>query len=500
MAERSVVIIGAGLAGLAAGVYAQLNGYRATILEHASQPGGVAVGWRHGGYRIDGGIHFLMGHRPGGALYRLYEEVGAASPGMCADMDSYGDFADEASGRRLHLTADLDRFVEDWSACSPADRQIMADTVSAARAFARAGAFDMGLGDPPELAGRLGMLKQMWGMRRVFRYFGGQHNRTAEERSCQIQDPFLRDVYANLFLPEVPAWFLYMVLGLMAERQMGLLLDGSTGFVAGIERRFRELGGAVHYGATVDQISVVNNRATGAHVVSGDWVMGDAVISAADGYSTIFGMLGGRYADQATRARYRDWPLIRPMVMISFGVNRSFAGEPHLRAFRLARPILVGQQNVSLLALRIFNYSDRFAPAGKTVIQATFDAEWDHWRGLRDDKAAYVAEKERVAAEVLARLGAHFPGLARQVEVTDVATPYTTWRYTLNRNGAYEGWLPTTSNLMTTLPRTLPGLAGFYMAGQWVIPGGGVPTCIASGRDAVRIMCDRDDVPFRSKA
>jgi phytoene dehydrogenase-like protein len=84
------------------------------------------------------------------------------------------------------------------------------------------------------------------------------------------------------------------------------------------------------------------------------------------------------------------------------------------------------------------------------------------------------------------------------VEVTDVATPYTTWRYTLNREGAYEGWLPTPSMLMTPLPRTLPGLRNFYMAGQWVVPGGGVPTCIASGRDAVRIMCARDGRPFRS--
>ena len=46
--------------------------------------------------------------------------------------------------------------------------------------------------------------------------------------------------------------------------------------------------------------------------------------------------------------------------------------------------------------------------------------------------------------------------------------------------------------MMAALPRTLKGLDRFVMAGQWVMPGGGVPTCIASGRDAVRILCQRD--------
>jgi phytoene dehydrogenase-like protein len=50
--------------------------------------------------------------------------------------------------------------------------------------------------------------------------------------------------------------------------------------------------------------------------------------------------------------------------------------------------------------------------------------------------------------------------------------------------------------IMTPLPRTLKGLANFAMAGQWVVPGGGVPTCLLSGRDAVRILCKREGRPF----
>ena len=79
-----------------------------------------------------------------------------------------------------------------------------------------------------------------------------------------------------------------------------------------------------------------------------------------------------------------------------------------------------------------------------------------------------------------------------------MATPFTFFRYTLNIRGSYMGWLPTAAQMTTTLPRTLPGLDRFVMAGQWVVPGGGVPTCLMSGRDAVRILCRRDRVRFRA--
>lgn len=497
---KRLVIIGAGLAGLAAGVYAQRNGYQTRIFEHASQPGGVAVSWRRGEYTIDGGIHFLMGHRPGQSLYGLYQQLGTAGPDTCVDLADYGDFMDESSGRRLAVTADLARFADDWRAISPDDGSFAERIVRGADAFRRAGAFDIGMGEPPELAGPLASARMLWEMRRVLPYFTGEPARPMGELAPQIQDPFLRAVYCNLFLPEVPAWFLYMLLALLADGQLGLLKRGSTGFVAPIAERFRQLGGELTCGATVEQILVEEDAAAGVRLAGGRVERADAVISAADGYSTIFEMLGGRYADEAIRTRYRDWPLIRPMVMLSYGVRRSFAGEPHLRVFQLAEPLAVGPQAVpqavSALMLRIFNYSDHFAPPGKTVIQATFDAEWDYWRSLRDEPPAYEAVKARLAGEVLARLERHYPGLSAQVEVTDVATPYTTWRYTRNRQGAYEGWLPTPRLLMTALPRTLPGLRRFAMAGQWVVPGG-VPTCLLSGRDAVRILCRQDGVTFR---
>ena len=132
------------------------------------------------------------------------------------------------------------------------------------------------------------------------------------------------------------------------------------------------------------------------------------------------------------------------------------------------------------------------------LLQVALESGWDHWSQLRGDLSAYQAEKNRVAAEVLERLETRYPRISGQVEVADVATPYTTWRYTLNQNGAYMGWLPTPEVITSIVRRTLPGLDNFYMAGQWVVPGGGVPPCLYTGRHAVEILCYREAKPFRT--
>jgi phytoene dehydrogenase-like protein len=50
-----------------------------------------------------------------------------------------------------------------------------------------------------------------------------------------------------------------------------------------------------------------------------------------------------------------------------------------------------------------------------------------------------------------------------------------------------------------TIKKELPGLEGFYMIGQWVMPGGGVTSTPITGRDITRIICKRDKKKFQVK-
>jgi phytoene desaturase len=241
---------------------------------------------------------------------------------------------------------------------------------------------------------------------------------------------------------------------------------------------------------------VENDRAVGVRLADGSEHRADIVVSAADGYSTIFKMLDGRYVDRDIEKRYRNWKLTRPLVMISFVVAREFKGESNLNIIKLEQPFTTGSKAIDGITVRIFNYSERFAPPGKTVVQVMFETQWEWWNELQKDRKSYEAEKERVADQVLEHLETRYPGISSQVEIIDVATPYTWWRYTHNYKGAYQGWLMSSEIINARIKKTLPGLSNFYMAGQWATPGGGVISSLYSGRHVVQILCNRDGKLF----
>lgn len=82
------------------------------------------------------------------------------------------------------------------------------------------------------------------------------------------------------------------------------------------------------------------------------------------------------------------------------------------------------------------------------------------------------------------------------IEVIDVSTPATVIRYTGNWKGSMEGWLLTPGTGFRPLPRTLPGLRQFLMVGQWVMPGGGLPSGLMTARSAIQAVCKQERVPF----
>jgi phytoene dehydrogenase-like protein len=83
------------------------------------------------------------------------------------------------------------------------------------------------------------------------------------------------------------------------------------------------------------------------------------------------------------------------------------------------------------------------------------------------------------------------------VEVVDVPTPVTYVRYTGNWQGSPDGWYITPENMRKQNPlRSLPGLSGFYMVGQWTLPFSGTVMAALSGRQLVQVLCARNGTPF----
>ena len=159
----------------------------------------------------------------------------------------------------------------------------------------------------------------------------------------------------------------------------------------------------------------------------------------------------------------------------------------------------MGNWEYDWLVVHICNQDPALAPPGKTLITTRLLTDYAYWSALHERGDEYGAAKDAVAREVIQRLNQRFPGLADQVEVVDVATPVTFHRYTLNWQGSFEGWLATPLNWLERIRKTLPGLRNFYMAGQWVEIGGGLPSAAFSGRHVIQLLCRQDGQRFKAQ-
>jgi phytoene desaturase len=141
-------------------------------------------------------------------------------------------------------------------------------------------------------------------------------------------------------------------------------------------------------------------------------------------------------------------------------------------------------------------FDPTMAPEGKTVIVMRFESPWDLWKDISE--VEYKVEKLQIEKDARLLLEKHYPGISNDVELVDVATPVTDVNYTGVWKGSYEGFMPSSKNLMDNLNPVLPGLKKFYMAGQWLFPGGGLPPAGQSGKWAIQYICKEEKVKFRT--
>jgi phytoene dehydrogenase-like protein len=498
--EKSIIIIGAGITGLSAGCYGQMNGYRTSILEMHDKTGGVCTGWKRKGYTIDGCMDWLVGTSPANSFYHIWKELGVAPGWSIVDHEQYISIEGEG-GKVFTVYADIDRLEQHMKELAPEDKDVIEEFIKGGRDCSHV---SMPIEKAPELYSPIDGFKMMFTMFPLLRFMRKWSKVPSRDFARRFRNPFLRAAFSTAFIADFadfPILFMLMTLAWLHQKAAGYLVGGGLALSDAIERRYLSLGGELHCKSRVDKILVDNDRAVGVRLADGAEHRGDIVISAADGHTTIFDMLDGRYIDEKIRGYYDNPKLFPPLVYIGLGVARSFDNIPSSVAgmsFPIDKPVTIAGQEHKRLSVQIYSFDPTLAPKGKTVLKVQFNTDYDYWKKLRQEPERYNAEKEQIAEQVITVLDQRFPGLAAEVEMHDVATPMTWERYTGNWRGSYEGWLPSAQSLMMRMSKTLPGLDNFYMAGQWVEPGGGLPTAAMSGRNVTQIICKKDKRRFET--
>jgi len=445
--KYDVVVIGSGIGGLTAAAYLVRSGLSVLLIERHQKVGGYCGSFWRDGYCFDEAVHYVNHYSPGGILRDICEEL-------------------EISDRLKIASADI------------SDVILLPDIrISIYRDWRKT----------------VGHLAEDF------------HN---EQKGIQ-------NFFEEVALSDFPTWYvkyrrqtfhdlldlhfkdtrLKTALGLLATtlglppNQLsalaalayfkGSVLDGGYHPVGGAQKLsdalrecFEASGGDVVVGTAVQRIEVSNGKVQGVKLEDGRRVEGRAVLSNADATYTYERLIGQEHCGNNFLNRIRKLRPSLSMVVVYLGISQppsesvpqcsNLWSFPYYRLEDGSMDLVEDDRTDGWLHMGVSSLFDRtMAPPGRSSLTLFGGASYmtpEYWQ----------ENKPRIAQVVIERASKVLPRIKESIEVQLVATPYTLYRYTLNRQGAYRGWDPTPSQSQWGLVRQKSEIEGLYLTGHWI--------------------------------
>lgn len=320
-----VVVVGAGVGGLATAIRATQHGHDVEVVEARASPGGLASGLTVGGLRFDAGPYILL-DRPG--LDWGFERLGMALDDAL-DLDHVESVyqVEIGDGDRIRIDADLDRtaerFADRWSGSGDRYREFV-DRTAAVHERLRPLQWTP---DPGPLdVVRAGAWRDI---PFVLRSLGGVLDRAG------LPDPVERAVAIWTYVagqsPETAPSPLALVPALIHEVGAYYPQGGIGTIPEALADRATNCGVEFDYDTEVQRIDVTDGAVTGVTVADGRHLDADAVVSNYSGVGTYLELV--ETVPDSVRRTLESLPLQSPGVCAYLKVRGG--GEPPYLRFRL---------------------------------------------------------------------------------------------------------------------------------------------------------------------
>jgi len=516
MEKEKIIIIGAGLSGMAAGCYAQMNGYDTEIFEMHFLPGGCCTAWDRGEYTFDATIEWLLGSGENSILREIWNDIGGLDGKNVKHFEAFNNYMSE-NGEIVSFYCEPEKLRTHLKNISVEDGKLIDEFCDSLANFGKIN---------EAISFRLLKPEPLWTDEEKQSFF----KKTNEYPELftkslitngnvfweKFKSPLLKEALKHIILfnqPNFPLLVSLYNLRACTEKDAGFPEGGSLGLARSIEKRYLELGGKINYIKKVEKIITKNDRALGVEIDDGTVYHSDFVISACDGFTTIKKLLSGKYTNKMLDLLYNDYVKKEPdivypsMVIQFFGVNRDLKNELHSISLKLNKDELNNFRGIcqsdSLLVQVRTNHSAEFAPAGKSVIGVYYFSTYGPWKEIYKDKSIYDEEKRILSQKTIKYLEKIYKGIGNDIETIDVSTPMTMERYTGTSLGAVMAWHPfkeaekLVDKFANESGMRIPNLKNCYHTGMWVSLGGLI-RCASSGRHVIQFLMRDNEREFQA--
>jgi C-3',4' desaturase CrtD len=478
-----VVVIGAGVGGLAAAAVLARAGLDVTVLEAHIYPGGCAGTFYHQGYRFDAGATLPGGFCPGGPFDRLAQATGIAAwpfrpsePSMVVHL---------TSGRPVARWGDERRYAEHQAAFGSASRRFFdwqertADAIwelalrlppwppqTPNQAFNLVRHGLAWLADDPHRRLRPGLLADA--VRPVAAHLG----EAPDDLRLFVDAQLLISAQAT----SQSANALYGASALDLPRRGVVHLQGGMGAIAEtLAESVRQAGGKVLYRKQATRIVMENGRPVAVELKRGGAVPVDILVANLTPWN--IARLLGEAAPPRLRRRAEKPPAGWGAFVLYVGLDGSVLPDNFPLHHQVIAREPMGEGNTVFLSLSPEWDAGR-APQGRRALTISTHTDFRPWWALHArDPQAVKAREQVYTARLLDAASQAIPHLREASDLLLPGTPQTFERFT-HRLFGWVGGFPQTSLFKNWAPRLSPGL---WMVGDSIFPGQSVAAVALGG-------------------
>ena len=478
--EFDVIVIGAGIGGLACAALLSMRGYRTLVLEHHTQVGGYYGSFERDGFLFNAGAMEITGLWDGGPFDLFLKDLGL-------DKDDYfvrNSYNYTHGGSEIKAFDGVEAFKNQLVDMFPEE----ADNLRAFFEDAKI-SFDEWYGEldkfgtilSPEL---IRALKGESGLEQHMQenpHFADWRTKSWKQKMDDyFKDEGLRDQLNSIInhmsadLDVTPAEAILRDYGFIRYGSF-FPKGGSQKLVDLIKEFIEDHGGKVLLSQKVEHILTESGAVVG--VETWDQVFrSSVVVSSSSVKNTVLEMVDPREFHQAYIQSIENLEIQETYFSAFLGVDMDLSNYP-----TMIRSDDTSLDNLFHMTINT-NADPAYAPEGMASVTITTLGTYDDFP--EREKPEYLRVKRKITNQLINTVDELIPGFKENIIVRTAATPRTYERYTLATEGRCAGlfWSTEVKRLYFKTP-----LKGLYLAGSSAYPGAGLEQALMSG-----VICAND--------
>lgn len=475
---KKLVIVGAGITGLSAGINALNKGYKVVIYEKNKFAGGCATGWYKEGYYIDNCMHWLTGTNQFTKDFKMWKKVGGLSETTNLYQSSYF-YKSIKDNEEIALYSDTEKVRLEMLNLSNVDNYEINNFIDAVNKM-------IIINQDHNLINNF--FNKMINYPSVYLKY---HKLSLEDLSNKFKHPLLKQLFIDYLPKEYSALALIFAYATYASGNGKICTKGTTNFVNNILQTYKTLGGEIYYESEVTSINIIDKKVKNIIINHSEIIPCSYLIYTGDPNHLFTNIIDKSYLPIELKNKYQDkskYP-IHSSFHSAYLIDK--ATNPIKDTIIFDIPLIkVGSTTINRLFIKEYSYLYDNKP--KTIIQSFIIQnmnDYEYWKDLKEKSVdEYNKRKKEIGEQIKDILISRYPVLKESIKLIDTWTPLTYNEYYHAYYGSYMGFTLTNKCNCYKITNKIKNINNLYLATYWQRLCGGLPVALKHGNEVTKYI------------